>query len=153
MSTNVKPIPEGYHTATPYLLVHDAAGAIEYYKKAFGAHEKYRMPGPGGKIMHAEIIIGDSTLMLADENEEMKGPMTLGGSPISILLYVKDVDNVFNRALEAGGKELRPLKDEFYGDRTGGLADPFGHRWMVSTHIEDVTPEEMESRMKAGAIA
>ncbi len=110
MSTNVKPIPEGYHTATPYLLVHDAAGAIEYYKKAFGAHEKYRMPGPGGKIMHAEIIIGDSTLMLADENEEMKGPMTLGGSPISILLYVKDVDNVFNRALEAGGKGAAPLE-------------------------------------------
>jgi len=151
--TKVKPVPDGYHTATPYLIVHNAAEAIEYYKLAFGAQEKFRMPGPGNKIMHAELMIGDSTIMLADENFEMKGPNALGGTPTSILLYVEDVDLVFHRALKAGGTETRSLKNEFYGDRTGGLKDPFGHRWMISTHIEDVTPEEMQQRMMAGAMA
>ena len=153
MSPNVKFKPDGYHTATPYLTVHDAAGAIEFYKNAFGAQEKYRMPGPGGKIMHAELIIGDSTIMLADESAEMKGPLKLGGSATSILLYVEDVDKVFHRAVQAGAKEIGPLKDMFYGDRCGGLVDPFGHKWAIATHIEDVTPEEMQKRMMAGATA
>ncbi len=149
---NAKPIPDGYHTATPHLMVHDAAEAIEFYKKAFGAREKFRMPGPGGKIMHAEIMIGDSTIMMADETGDMKGPHSLGGSPSSLMLYVEDADKIFRQALQAGAKELRPLKDQFYGDRSGALEDPFGHKWMVSTHIEDVSPEEMEKRMMAGAM-
>ncbi len=133
-------------------MVHDAAEAIEFYKKAFGAREKFRMPGPGGKIMHAEIMIGDSTIMMADETGDMKGPHSLGGSPSSLMLYVEDADKIFRQALQAGAKELRPLKDQFYGDRSGALEDPFGHKWMVSTHIEDVSPEEMEKRMMAGAM-
>jgi PhnB protein len=145
--SNVKAQPEGYHTATPYLMVHHAAEAIEFYKRAFGAHEKYRMPGPGGKVMHAELQIGDSVIMLADETPEIKGPLTLGGSPTSLMLYVEDADKVFDRALQAGAKEVRPLKDQFYGDRSGGLVDPFGHQWVISTHIEDVSPEEMKKRM------
>ena len=146
-----KPIPEGYHSVTPYLIINGAAEAIAYYTKAFGATELFRMPAPGGKIGHAEIKIGDSPIMLADEAPEMgyKGPKTLGGSPISIMIYVDDVDTVFNQAIAAGGTEQRPLKDQFYGDRSGTLEDPFGHVWHVATHKEDVSPEQMEERMKS----
>ena len=146
----VKPIPEGYHSITPYLIVNGAANALDFYKQAFGAQELFKMADPSGKIGHAEIKIGDSPIMLADEFPEMgfRGPQTLGGSTVSILLYVEDVDEVFNRAIAAGGTLLKPLKDEFYGDRSGTLTDPFGHVWTVATHKEDVAPEEMEERMK-----
>jgi len=147
----VKPIPEGYHTATPYLIVREGAKAIDYYKRAFGATELFRMPGPDGKLGHAEIRIGNSPIMLADENPEMgaRSPQALGGSPVSILLYVQDVDKQFPQAIAAGGKVVRPLKDQFYGDRSGTLEDPFGHVWTIATHKEDVTPEEMNKRMEA----
>src|SRR5438445_11830452 len=150
-----KPIPEGYHTATPYLIIKGAADAIEFYKKAFGATEIMRFPAPGGKIGHAEIKIGDSPIMLADEFSEMgyKSPQTLGGSPVSIMIYVEDVDTVFKQAIAAGAKEQRPVKDQFYGDRLGTLEDPFGHVWHVSTHKEDVSLEEMEKRAKAHGAA
>jgi len=151
MTSRVKPIPEGYHTATPYLIVRDAARAIEFYKKAFGAMELMRMADPSGKIGHAEIKIGDSPIMLADEVPGMghRSPESLGGSPVSILLYVEDVDAVFNQAVAAGAKVQRPLADQFYGDRTGGVTDPFGHVWYVATHKEDVSPEEMRKRAAA----
>jgi PhnB protein len=143
-----KPIPDGYHSVTPYLVVKNAANALEFYKKAFGATELMRMPGPNGKIMHAEIKIGDSIVMLADETPEMghKSPQSLGGTPVSILLYVKDVDTQFKQALAAGATSQRPVEDQFYGDRMGTLVDPFGHIWSVGTHKEDVTPQEMEKR-------
>ena len=146
-----KPIPEGYHSVTPYLIIKGATEGIDFYKKAFGATELFRMPAPGGKIGHAEIKIGDSPIMLADESPEMgyKSPQSLGGSPISIMIYVTDVDTVFKQAIAAGGKEQRPVKDQFYGDRSGTLEDPFGHVWHVATHKEDVSPEEMERRMKS----
>jgi PhnB protein len=151
----VKSIPEGYHSVTPYLIVSGASDAIEFYKKAFGAVELMRMPAPGEKIGHAEIKIGDSPIMLADEFPEMghKSPQTLGGSPVSIMIYVEDVDTVFNRAIAAGGKEQRPVKDQFYGDRMGTLEDPFGHVWHVATHTEDVPAEEMERRASAHTVA
>ena len=151
MTNKVKPIPEGYHTATPYLIVKDAARAIEFYKKAFGATELMRMPGAGGKIGHAEIKIGDSPIMLADEVPGMgfRSPESLGGSPISILLYVEDVDVVFSEALAAGAKVQRPVADQFDGERTGGVTDPFGHVWYIATHKEDVSPEEMKKRAAA----
>jgi len=150
MSSNVKPIPDGYHTVTPYLIIKGAGDAIDFYKRAFGATELFRMDHEG-KIGHAEIKIGDSPIMLADEHPEMghKSPQTLGGSPVSILLYVEDVDALFNQAVAAGGKIDRPLEDKFYGDRGGSLTDPFGHIWHIATHKEDVTPEEMEKRMAA----
>ena len=150
-----KPIPEGYHTATPYLIIGGAAEAIEFYKKAFGATELFRFPAPDGKIGHAEIKIGDSPIMLADEYPEMgyKGPQTLGGSPVSIMIYVDDVDTVFNRAVAAGASVKEAVSDKFYGDRMGTLADPFGHVWHVSTHKEDVSVEEMERRAKAAGAA
>jgi PhnB protein len=151
MTNPVKPIPEGYHSATPYLIVKDAARAIEFYKRAFGATELLRMAAPGGKIGHAEIKIGDSPIMLADEVPDMGAlsPESLGGTPVSILLYVEDVDAVFNQAIAAGAKIQRPVKDQFYGDRTGGVTDPFGHVWYVATHKEDVSPEEMRKRAAA----
>jgi PhnB protein len=151
MKTEVKPVPEGYHTVTPYLIIRDAARAIEFYKKVFGAKEMVRMPAPGGKIGHAEIMIGDSYIMLADESPEMghNGPQSLGGSPVSIVLYLEDVDAVVGRAVAAGAKLVRPVEDQFYGDRSGGVEDPFGHSWHISTHIEDVSPEEMTKRMDA----
>ena len=151
MSKAVKPIPEGYHTVTPYLIIKGAAKALEFYKKAFGATELFRMDQPDGKIGHAEIKIGDSPIMLSDEHLEMKhsGPKTLGGSPVSILLYVEDVDKVFNRAINAGAEQQMPVEDKFYGDRSGSLVDPFGHIWHIATHKEDVAPEEMEKRMAA----
>lgn len=149
----VKPIPEGYHSATPYLIIKDAADAIEFYKRAFGAIELFRFPAPEGKIGHAEIKIGDSPIMLADEYPDMgyKGPKALGGSPVSLMLYVEDVDTVFNRALAAGASAKEAVTDKFYGDRTGTLVDPFGHVWHVSTHKEDVSLEEMEQRAKAAS--
>jgi len=151
MASKVNPIPEGYHTATPYLIVKDAARAIEFYKKAFGAIELMRMTQQDGRIGHAEIKIGDSPIMLADEFPEMgaRSPAALGGSPVSVLLYVQDVDAVFNQAVAAGAKVTRPVKDQFYGDRSGGVTDPFGHQWHIATHKEDVTPEEMKRRQEA----
>jgi len=147
----VKPIPDGYHSVTPYLIISGAGEAIDYYKKAFGATELLRMPAPGGKIGHAEIKIGDSPIMLADEFPEMgyKSPRTLGGSPVSIMIYVNDVDAIFDQAVAAGGKVQRPVKDQFYGDRSGTLEDPFGHVWHVATHKEDVSAEEMAQRAQA----
>src|SRR6266571_1815575 len=138
----VKPVPDAYRTATPYFIVNHAAGAIEFYKKAFGATERIRLADPTGKVMHAEIRIGNTPLMLADEFPEMgyRSPQSLGGSPVSILLYVEDVDRWFERATAAGGKVTRPVADQFYGDRTGTLIDPFGHVWSISTHVEDVSP-------------
>ena len=146
----VKPVPDGYHTVTPYLIVEDATKAIDYYERAFLAKTIVRMPGPKGRVMHAEIQIGDSRVMLADEFPEMgaKSPKALGGSPISIALYVPDVDVVVERALKAGGTLKRPVEDQFYGDRSGGVVDPFGHVWHVSTHVEDVSHEEMQRRME-----
>jgi PhnB protein len=148
MSDKVKPIPDGYHSVTPYLIVKGGAAAIEFYKKAFGATEVMRLPGPDGKVGHAEIRIGDSVVMLADEHLEMgaKSPQTIGGSPVSILLYVEDVDAVVRKAVAAGAKIQRPVEDKFYGDRMGTLDDPFGHIWHVATHTENVTPEEMKKR-------
>jgi PhnB protein len=151
---NVRPVPEGYHTITPYLAVHDGEAAIEFYKKAFGATELMRMPGPGGKgVGHAELLIGDSHLMLADEYADLKffGPKTLGGSAVMLHLYVDDCDAWYDRALKAGATAKRPMADQFYGDRGGSVADPFGYEWWLSTHKEDLTPEEMEKRAKAHA--
>jgi PhnB protein len=146
----VKPIPEGYHTATPYLVVKDAAAAIEYYKKAFGATETLRMAAPNGRIGHAEIKVGDSPIMLADECPEMgyRGPQALGGSPVSLLLYVEDVDARFSRAVAAGAKPVQPVQDQFYGDRSGTLTDPFGHTWTIATHKEDLSAEEIGRRFQ-----
>ena len=143
----VKPIPDGYHTATPYLIVNDAAKAIDFYKKAFNATELMRM-GDGTKIHHAEIKIGTSPIMLADECKEMDAlsPATIGGSPITIMLYVENVDKMVEQAVAAGGKLVRPVADQFYGDRTGGITDPFGHKWYIATHIEDVSQEELGKR-------
>jgi len=148
---NVKPIPDGYHSVTPYLYVRNAAGAIEYYKEAFGATELLRMPDPSGRIMHAELKIGDSIVMLADENPKMGAlsPQTIGGTSSGLLLYCENVDAVAGKAVELGAKLLRPVKDQFYGDRTGTVLDPFGHIWYVSTHVEDVAPEELEKRATA----
>jgi PhnB protein len=147
----VKPIPDGYHTATPYLIIGGAAKAIEFYKQAFGAQELFRMADPSGKIGHAEIKIGDSPIMLADEHPEMghKGPKSLGGSPVSLMLYLRDVDAVVAQAVAAGATVVRPVENQFYGDRSGTLTDPFGHIWTVSTHVEDVPPEEMKRRAEA----
>lgn len=146
-----KPIPDGYHTATPYLIIRGAADAIEFYQNAFGATELFRFPMPDGKIGHAEIKIGDSPIMIADEFPEMgyTGPQTLGGSPVSIMIYVEDVDTVFNQAISAGATVKEAVSDKFYGDRIGTLTDPFGHVWHVSTHKEDVSVEEMQKRAQA----
>ena len=145
---DVKPIPEGYHSVTPYLVIKGAADALEFYKTAFGATELFRMEHEG-KIGHAEIKIGDSPIMLADEHPDQGhvSPTTLGGSPVGIMIYVDDVDKIFNQAIAAGGKQVKPLEDQFYGDRSGTLTDPFGHVWTVATHKEDVSPEEMDKRL------
>lgn len=147
----VKPIPDGYHSITPYLVLNDATAAINYYKRAFGAIETLRLPAPGGRIGHAELLIGDSVVMLADENPQMgaRSAKTIGGSPISIMLYVENVNEAFPKAVAAGGKELRPLKDQFYGDRSGTFEDPFGITWTIGTHVEDVSADEIQKRMAA----
>jgi PhnB protein len=147
----VKAIPDGYHSATPYLIVDGAARALDFYKRAFGAKELLRIPAPGDRVGHAEIKVGDSVIMLADEHLEIdaRGPQHYGGSPVSILLYVDDVDTLFKQAVAAGGTEVRPVADQFYGDRSGTLKDPFGHSWHLSTHTEDVSPEELNRRMAA----
>jgi PhnB protein len=146
---NVKPIPDGYSTVTPYLYIKGAAHAIEYYKKVFGAQEVLRLPAPNGLVGHAELKIGDSIVMLGDENPQWgtKGPHTLGGSATGLHIYVEDVDAVVQKAVEAGAQIHRPVKDQFYGDRSGSVIDPFGHLWSVATHIEDVSPEEIKKRM------
>ena len=151
MAEKVKHVPEGYHSVTPYLIVDDGARALEFYREAFGASEVFRMDGPDGKVGHAEIKIGDSHVMLADEHPEMnaRSPRTLGGSPVSLMVYVEDVDAVVARAVEAGAKLVRPVADQFYGDRTGGVEDPFGHAWYVATHVEDVPFEELQARAAA----
>ncbi len=147
----VKPIPDGYHTVTPYLIVKGAAAALEFYKKAFGATETVRMDAPGGKVGHAEIRIGDSVIMMADEHVEMdaRSPQSLGGSPVSILLYVEDVDARVKQAVSAGATIRGAVEDKFYGDRMGSVVDPFGHVWHIGTHKEDVSPQEMRKRMEA----
>ncbi len=151
MAGNVKPIPDGFHTVTPYLIVDHGAAALEFYKKAFGATEVMRMADPSGKIRHAEIKIGDSIIMLADEAPEVgaRSARSIGGSPITIHLYVEDVDSLTNRAVAAGAKLVRPVQDQFYGDRSGTVEDPYGHQWHISTHKEDVPMEEIKKR--AGA--
>lgn len=146
-----KAVPDGYHTATPYLIVNGAAQAIDFYKKAFDATELFRMAGPDGRVGHAEIRIGDSVIMLADETPDMgyRSPRSLGGAAVSTMLYVEDVDDRFNRAVAAGAQVQRPLANQFYGDRSGTLEDPFGHVWTIATHVEDVPPDEMKRRMES----
>lgn len=143
-----KSIPDGYHSITPYLIIKGAAGAIDFYKRVFGATELMRMPDPSGKIGHAEIMIGDSHIMLADEYPEMghRSPQTLGGAGVSLMIYLDDVDEVYKRAIAAGAKQVQPLKDQFYGDRSGTVQDPYGHVWTIATHVEDIAPEEMQRR-------
>lgn len=149
---NVKPIPEGVHTITPHLVCAGAADAMEFYKKAFNAVEIHRIPGPGGKLMHGAIRIGDSMIMLADEFPEWgsKGPKTLGGTPVTIHMYVDDVDAVFAQAVAAGATPAMPVADMFWGDRYGMVLDPFGHSWSVATHIKDMTDEELQEAAKTG---
>jgi len=151
MTMNVKPIPEGYHSVTPYLIVSGASDAIAFYKKALGAQEVMRLADPGGKVHHAEIKIGDSRIMLADEHPELQAlsPKTIGGSPVSIHLYVADVDAAVERAVAAGAKLVRPVADQFYGDRVGGIEDPFGYRWFFATRKEDLTMDEIRRRAAA----
>lgn len=146
MPSKVNPVPPGYHSLTPYLVLSDAAKAIEFYSQAFGAKEISRMNGPSGKIMHAELQIGDSRMMLSDEMMANRSPQSLGGSPVSIFLYVEDVDSVFSQAVSAGATADMPPADMFWGDRYGKLTDPFGNLWGLATHIEDVAPEEMGKR-------
>jgi len=145
----VKPIPEGYHSITPYLIIKGASAAIDFYRKAFGATELFRMPDPSGKgVAHAEIKIGDSPIMLADEQPQMyRSPLSLGGTPVSLMLYVEDVDKIFPQAVAAGAKVVKPVQDQFYGDRSGTLQDPFGHQWTIGTHKKDVSSEEMMAHM------
>lgn len=146
----VKPVPDGYHSVTPYLIVKDASRAIEFYKNSFGAQEIMRFPGPNGTIAHAELRIGDSVIMLADEQQaQYRSPETYGGSPVSLMIYIPDVDKTFRQAVANGAKEIRAVQDQFYGDRSGNLVDPFGHVWTVATHVEDVSAEEMQRRMAA----
>jgi PhnB protein len=144
----VKPIPEGYHTVTPYLTVNDGARAIDFYKRAFGAQEKSRMDGPQGKIGHAELKIGDSIIMLADEfpGAGCRSPQSVGGTTVNIFLYVNDVDSVYDQAVKAGAKAEMPVADQFWGDRYGKVTDPFGHSWSLATHKEDIAPAEMRKR-------
>jgi PhnB protein len=149
------PIPEGYSRVSPYLIVNGGAKAIDFYCSVLGASERMRMPAPDGRIGHAELQLGDSIVMLADENPAMdiRGPVAFGGTPVSLHVYVEDSDAVFERALGAGARALRPVEDRFYGDRSGQFEDPFGHRWDVSTHTEDVPPAEMAKRAEAAMAA
>ena len=152
MSKKVSPIPEGYHSITPYLIIKGAAQAIEYYKDVFGAVEVFRMDQPDGKVGHAELKIGDSRIMLADEKTNMgvghSSAASIGASPVSLYLYIPNVDGVVERAVAAGAKLVKPVQDQFYGDRSGFIQDPYGHLWCVATHVEDVAPQELEERMK-----
>jgi PhnB protein len=145
---DVKPIPDGYPRVTPYLIVDGAVAAIDFYSKVFGATERMRMASPGDKIGHAELELGDSLIMLADEHPEMgiRGPKSIGGTPVTISVYVDDVDGVFERAVAEGANATRQVENQFYGDRSGQFEDPFGHRWSVASHVEDVPPDEMEKR-------
>lgn len=146
----VKPIPDGYHSVTPYLIIKGASRAIDFYKNAFGATEIMRFPGPNNTIAHAEIKIGDSMIMLADEGlAQYKSPDAYGGTPVSLMIYVPDVDKTFKQAIANGAKETRAVQDQFYGDRSGNLTDPFGHVWTIATHVEDVSMDEMKKRMEA----
>jgi PhnB protein len=149
--STVKPIPDGYPQVIPYLCVDGASAAIEFYVKVFGATERMRMPGPGGKVGHAELELGDGLIMLADEHPDIGvlSPRTIGGTPVTISIYVDDVDAVFERAVNEGATALRAVENQFYGDRSGQLEDPFGHKWSVATHVEDVPPDEMEKRAAA----
>jgi PhnB protein len=151
----VRPVPEGYSAVTPYLVVTGAADAIEFYKRVFDAKELMRFGGPDGKVAHAELQIGDSRIMLSDEHPQMgfRSPQSIGGSGTGIMLYVDDVDRVFKHGIDAGAKTHQEVKNQFYGDRSGTLIDPFGHVWTIATHIEDVSPEEMERRMEAAMSA
>ena len=153
MANKVKPIPEGYHNVTPYLVIKGAAAAIDFYKQALGAVEVMRMPQPDGRVGHAELKFGDSFVMLADEFPEMNivGPKTLGNTSVALLLYVDDVDKAVERAVSLGATINKPVADQFYGDRTGTIEDPYGHKWTLAVHLEDVSPEEMERRMAAQA--
>jgi len=150
--SKVPHIPKGYNSITPYLVIKGASQAIDYYKKVFGATEVFRMDTPDGKVAHAELKIGDSHVMLADENPKMgqghTSAASIGGSPVSLYLYIPDVDRIVERAVTAGAKVLKPVQDQFYGDRSGFIQDPFGHLWGVATHIEDVAPQEMEERAR-----
>jgi PhnB protein len=150
MSESIKTIPDSYHSINTYLVVRNAPKAIEFYKKAFGAEERFRMHGPDGKtIMHADLKLGDSVFMLTEESKEMKAqsPESIGGSPVSMYVYVNDVDSVFNQAVSEGATVLKPVSDQFYGDRSGYLRDPFGHMWSIATHKKDLSPDELK---KAG---
>jgi PhnB protein len=146
--TDVRPIPEGYPQVCPYLSVDGAEHAMGFYAAVFGATERMRMPAPGGKIGHAELQIGDSLIMLSDEFPDMgnRSPKSIGGTPVTMSVYVEDVDSVFARAVQNGATPIRPVENQFYGDRTGMFEDPFGHRWNVATHVEDVPPDEMAKR-------
>jgi PhnB protein len=146
-----KPIPDEYPRVMPYLIVDGAAAAMDFYKSVFGATERMRMPAPDGRVGHAELQIGEAVIMLADEQPEMgiNGPRTIGGTPVSLLVYVEDADSAFERALAAGATSLQPMEDRFYGDRSGQFEDPFGHRWDVATHVEDVPPDELQRRAAA----
>jgi PhnB protein len=146
-----KPIPEGYNSITPYLIVKGASAAIDFYKQAFGATETMRMPMPDGRLGHAELRIGDSAVMLADEFPEAEAisPKTLGGTTVGLMIYVEDADSMFNKAVSLGAKVKKPMADQFYGDRNGTVEDPWGHKWTIATHVEDVTLEETQRRMAA----
>ena len=154
MEQQVKPIPEGMHTVTPHLVCAGASEAIAFYIKAFGAKEMARMPGPEGKLMHAQIMIGDSHVMLVDEMPDWKavGPKTLKGTPVTLHMYVEDADAVFKRAVDAGATSVMPVEQTFWGDRYGVLEDPFGHRWSIATHVKDMSPAEMQEAMKASGM-
>lgn len=149
--TKVEARPQGYHTVTPYMALRDCAAAIDFYRRAFGAEKVMQLDMPDGKIAHAEIRIGDSMLMMSEENEEWgnRSPASLGGSPMSLMIYVPDVDAAFKKALAAGATEVRGVQDQFYGDRSGTLKDPFGYQWTLSTHVEDLSQEEVQRRMEA----
>jgi PhnB protein len=152
MSKAISPVPEGYNSITPYLIIRGAAQAIEYYKSVFGATEVFRMDQPDGRVGHAELQIGNSRIMLADENPSLgaghASAASIGASPVSLYLYIPDVDSVVERAASSGAKVLKPVEDQFYGDRSGFIQDPFGHLWGIATHVEDVSPQQLEERMR-----
>jgi len=151
----VKPIPDDYPRVTPYLFIDGASAAIDFYCSVLGARERMRMPGPDGTVFHAELEVGDSMIMLGEQNPDMdvRGPRAIGGTPMMLHVYVEDADRVFEQAIGAGAKALRPVEDQFYGDRSGRFEDPFGHRWYVATHVQDVPAEEMEKRAAAAMAA